>query len=297
MAILQRLYEQMRALAAIPAVRRIAWLVALVMFVGGLALSFAARPAMLNELDVRRSFIVVLILSPLLTVLNVFSMREIARLSGAELGFLQALRLLIISSAANSLPLPGGAVARTAAIHAAGARLSASGGGNIAAGILWLSATFVMAGVMVAMAVPVIGVALLLSGGVVFFLTLKFSKRLPGAPRSIFRLFVISAAAAVFYAIAIHQTLAALGAPAQFWQSAIISVSSVLGAAISITPSGFGVREGLSAGLAASTGATPAAAFAATAFVYLVMMATLALAWAVLAVVAPSKRYASGTPS
>ena len=267
-----RFYRKGRSLLGQPKNQRIAWAVALIVFLGGLSISIVTQPDLFSDLQFGPIAFVLGVLSPLMVAVNVAAIVETAKLSGTKLSAYAALRITVMSAAANHLPVPGGAILRVVAFREAGASLKAAGLSNITAGLLWMAATFLFAGVF-AFSISFGFAFLLITAGIVCAGGAVVLSR--GLSRNLYyctRLFVVSLLSALFYSCAIYCALLALGVEASFSQSIIIAISGVIGAAISLTPSGLGVREATAAGLAAMIGVAPGAAFTAVAIAYLSML-------------------------
>lgn len=266
-----------RAQAALtsPRAQRVVWGIAVVVFFGGLALSLASQPSLLAGLRLEALMILGFALCPFMTAVNMALTKELARLAGVALSFSAALKLAVMSTAANHLPAPGGPLLRMAAFQSAGASLKDAGLANIALGLIWIGATFLFAGPWASLMDWRIGAAF--AGVAAAFLVIAFaiSARLPGGVAGAVRLLAVSLVSAAAYAFSVYVALHAFAAMWTFPQAAVVAAAGVIGSAASITPSGLGVREAAAAGLAALIGADPAAAFAATAAVHIAMTAVM----------------------
>jgi len=255
-----------------PHIQRIVWGAAVLVFAGGFIVSVKAQPSLLSEMRPGAMLLLALVICPLMTVANMLTTKEAARFCGAHLGYGAALRIAILSTAVNHLPAPGGPILRTAAFQQAGARLKHAALANIAAGLIWIGATFIFASHFAFALAASIAIGCLGFGVLCLGAAMAIARRLPGGVASMVRLAAISYGAAILYTIAIYCALSSYGVDWSFAQTAVVSTAGVIGAAASIAPSGLGVRELASAGLAALVGADPAAAFAATASVHLAML-------------------------
>lgn len=256
-----------------PRAQRITWAVAVVVFIGGFAASIASQPQLLSSFRLDAALVLIFFLCPAMTMINMATTKETARLAGVNMGFSAALKLTVMSSAANHLPAPGGPLLRTAVIQAAGGSLKDAGLANVASGLIWMSATFLFAGAWALLLDVRLASALFLLGAILFIVTFAIARSLPGKHASLMRLLPISLISAAAYAFSIYVALNAFGTVWPFPQAAVIAASGVIGAASSIAPSGLGVREAAAAGLASLIGADPAAAFTATATVHIAMAA------------------------
>ncbi len=244
---------------------------AVLLFFGGFAAAAVSQPALIADLRAEPMLIIVFALCPLMIGVNMLTTKELANFAGARMGFASSLRLAVMSTAANHLPAPGGPLLRMAAFQRAGASLKNAGLANVAAGFIWMSATFFFVVFFAFSFTPQLAAASFCIGVLCLLAALVLGRKLPGGMGAMGRLFVVSAIAAALYATAIHYALTAFGIEGTFASAAVISAAGVLGAAASIAPSGLGVREALAAGLAVIIGAPPAAAFAATAIVHAAM--------------------------
>lgn len=253
--------------------QRVAWAVAVIVFLGGFVASVASQPKLVSDFHLNAALVIVFFFCPAMTVINMATTKEIARLAGVKMGLSVALKLAIMSAAANHLPVPGGPLLRTAAMQAAGGRLKDAGLANVTAGISWMSGTCLFVGASALLLDTLLAIALFGLGLVLFAVTFGAARLLPGRFLSLMRLTITNLISAAIYALSIYVALHAFGAAWSFSEAAVVAAAGVIGAASSITPSGLGVREIAAAGLASLIGADPAAAFAATAAVHVAMAA------------------------
>ena len=254
-----------------PRVVRIAWGAAIIIFFGGVAISVAARPELILSFQLESLLVVGLLFSPAMTLINMIITKETAALAGVAMSNTASLRLAVMSAAANHLPVPGGPLLRTAAIHAGGAGLKDAGLSNIVSGIAWMSATFIFVSVCAVFLDATLALALGMLGAILGAAMLGVARSLPFRRAVLVRLCLISSISAAVYAGAIYTALNAFGGNLSFPVAAVIAAAGVIGAASSIAPSGLGVREAAAAGLATLIGVDAAAAFTATAIVHIAM--------------------------
>ena len=266
-----------REVANLPSVRRAAWLVAAAVFIGGLALSVRARPALIANIDWRLFGVLVFILCPLIIAVNTVIFRISANIAGAVFQWREVLRLSVLSSALNHLPIPGGVILRVGAMKSRGANLVDSGAVNLGAALLWLGLSFVFAGawgmshrVSFGVISSGIGLVALGAGGFAIF-------RIRHKARDVVDLLAATAALPVIYSFALWLGFRALGEAVGFSHAAVISGAGVIGSAASFLPAGLGAREAAGAFLASLISVDAYAGFAATAFVHIAMMCALAI--------------------
>ena len=101
--------------------RRAGLAISIMMFVAGLIWSLQAFAGSAHTLLVWPLAILLFVFVPLTTVLNATEFKLMSRMAGAGVDWAQSFETTIYASAANMLPLPGGVIARVAALKAHGA--------------------------------------------------------------------------------------------------------------------------------------------------------------------------------
>lgn len=254
------------------------WALAAVFFLGGLAISLWS----LNLNDVAIVFWPLVMLAvvaiPVMLMLNAFETECVARLFNRSFGFWRALRVTVIGSAANMLPLPGAATVRVISLKSLDVPARSGSIATIGVALTWLGMSLVFAGCfllrpafntglvacLIGLTVLPVGIGLLLQVG---------SNRLALAG-----ILGVKAALTLLSVLRMMLCFVALGVPVGFEIAAIFAVGRVLGSAASIVPAGLGVRELVSAALAPLVGLPSAIAFVATALDRLTaLLALLAL--------------------
>ncbi|NNL90377.1 MAG: hypothetical protein HKP25_15050 [Marinicaulis sp.] len=263
--------------AAQPTMQRLAWAVAVIVFIGGVALSIRANPKIVQDIDYALLGLILFVLCPVMTAANMLITREIGRVAGANLDYAQSLRLAVMATAINHLPAPGGAILRTAAYHDAGATLKDAAIANAVGGFAWMGVTFLQAGLFGATVSFTLGSIFFGIGAALTIASIWMARKRPGRLKDLPALFGVCALSAFTYAICIVAAVRALGESAAFAQAVFISTSGVIGAAASIAPSGLGIREAAAAGLGVLINVDPAAAFSATALVHIAMIVIMGL--------------------
>ena len=121
-----------------PSVRRWLGVAAALLFAVGFFIALRTVPAGIiwNNLD--KLLIIAVIGVPVTMFLNSIELRLSAQAAGRNMGFGSAFKLNLLSSAANMLPLPGGALVRISAITKTGASVGLSAGITLLVGLLWL---------------------------------------------------------------------------------------------------------------------------------------------------------------
>lgn len=268
----------LRAALQRPWVQRAGFAAAILMFGGGLYLSIRARPDLLTQIAPAPLAIVTCILCPLLLALNAAIVRVTARLGGVAFSATESLRLTILSSALNHLPLPGGPVMRVAAMKARGGDLVTAGAVTLGAALMWMGFAAGLTGAFAVFRSPLLGIACLAGAAVALAAGLACCRRTSATTSDLTLLAALSLAVALAYWIALWFGFQALSTSASLSQAGVISGAGVIGSAASFLPAGLGAREAAGAGLAAMIGFDPYTAFAATALVQIAMIACLIVA-------------------
>lgn len=246
-----------------PGLRRAALFAAIATFAIGLVVSIRQLPEGLGILGPRFLALVALVGVPTAIALNAVETRLAATLVGASFAWSQSLRIGLLSSAANMLPLPGGALVRVAALKGAGASLLRSSVTTTLTAAIWLGLALLYAGLLVLPANPM-AASLLLTFGTIA--TVAFCAALFRACRSMklvaIVIFVRSAAIGVGV-LRMYWVLIALGVAVTYRDVGLFAVADVAGSAVSIVPAGLGISEAIAAALAPLIQVPAAAAFLA----------------------------------
>ncbi len=264
-----------------PRWRSVALFVAAVLFVGGVVISLRELDLAVDDVLWWPLVVVALAGTPATIAANAAELRAMARCLGVSIGWAASVRTVVVATAANILPLPGAALVRLHALHAAGASLARSGGVNLVAAGVWVAAALVVAGIaalghslavgLVALAGGVVGV------GVCAVLMRPVAGRWPVRPYA--GLVVVEVATTVLHAARLWLVLIAIGVPVSFTQPAVLAASAPVAAAAGVFPSGLGLAELISALLSPVVALPAAAGFAATAVARIVgLVATAPLA-------------------
>jgi hypothetical protein len=219
-------------------------------------LGWRALPADHRHLHPLAAATVLLLLAPATTVLNGFEYASVARLVGQHPPLRASVRVAVLGTAANLLPLPGAVLVRVEAMRRGGAGVGRSTAASAAAALVWSAAAAGLAGVALARRHPVLGVLLLLAmvfagaaglmgGGRV---ARRSGMSSPTGPLG--RLVVVEVASVVVGALRLMVIGAGLGGGIGFGQAAGLGLASIAAAAAGIFPGGLGLREAISAGLA-----------------------------------------------
>lgn len=248
-----------------------------IFFTVGIGVSIYYQPNILNNLKYIPFLILLFAAIPTTIMLNSFEFILSARLIDQRIPVLKAVEITIIGSAANMLPLPGSTVVRVAALTAGGAKLKDGILATALVALVWFGVAFAYGGswlfvsgsTLIGSAAVTIGLAFLL-----FYFSAAF-----GMMRRWKEPVLISVnklALVLIDAIRIYLCLMALGIDAVFAQASVLTISGVLGSAVSIVPAGLGLREAVSGAIAPLIALAVSAAYLATSLNRLADLAIIA---------------------
>ena len=262
--------------------KSIALVLALALFCGGLIISLQASPDIWARIRIGPLLVILLVATPVGLAINAMDFQVLARLSGVDVRFRQAVEIAVYTRAANMLPIPGSMAVRMAALKSRGATFKRSGGLIFLLTVIWGGVGFCFSGAWLAVqAPPVFSVSFTMIGVAMLTGCAMAVRRFRLDP-----VVVLQAAGLRFLAIALDALVLmiavwAVGAEAAYHQTAILVVSSFVA---SVAPAGLGVRETIIALLSPIAGIDAATGFLAGAVVRFAGMAFLAACSLVMAV-------------
>ncbi len=260
---LSGLIDKGLALSKNQTVKRIAFALAALVFAAGLIASFIATPDLFSNISWTPFLVVMFVAVPISIILSALEMILTGRLLRQGFSFTQAIKISILGGAANMLPLPGGTVVRVAALREKGAPVADGLRATVIAGAIWLGVAFVFSGLWMLGFSVVTGSLMSFLGAITLATGFIFGLRAYSNPDVLSQIALVKLSATVLEAVQIMLCLQALGIVADFAVAATLSVSGVVGSAVSIVPAGLGVREIVSASLASVIGLTAAYGFLA----------------------------------
>lgn len=244
-----------------PAIRRLLLIGAIGVFLVGGAFSVHAvevDPSDLRWIPLLASGIVGV---PLTALGGALEYRAMASAAGRKVGLRRALRVTVLASAANLLPLPGSVLVRLKALTGGGSSLGRAAAVTGIVGFTWVAVSLAIAGGFVlAAGRPVLATGFLF-GALVTASSLLLLER--GRPPWTSGTLSIVGVEVVIVAVAAFRTwlvLLGLDAPATWSAAFLFPVAGSLTSAVGFLPGGMGVRELLSAlllplaGVSASVG-------------------------------------------
>jgi len=242
-----------------PMARRIILVVAILFIAVGIVASFQSNQDLSLDIGWEAVAIVLVLLIPITIALNAVEFILIGHSIGTRSRFFEAVEITIIGTAANMLPLPGGTMVRIAALKAGGADFKKGASGTLLVAMIWLSLSFLYAGMWIHTLRPgLVSTSFLVIGVASTLVCFLWSNKLGSSRRTLYLTLLTKGVLVVVDSLRLYLCLLAVGADASFAQASTLAVSGVLGSAVSIVPAGLGVREvvasmvGLLVGLAAS---------------------------------------------
>ena len=283
-----------------PAARRVLLLVGATILLAGSV--FAARALELPTGGVRIAplMLVVVALVPATIAINALELIALGRLLDQRLPVPVAVRVVVLGTAANLLPIPGAAALRIQALAGGGATYRAATAINVAAAVVWLGNALLVAGIAIAtLGRPVTAVIAISTGGAATVVGLLSSRRLATAAHRrgpLAALALAEVGTVVVHALRLVVLLGALGAGVSFAAGTVVGTSGPLAAAAGVFPAGLGIAEALAAAAGSLVAVPAAAAFAAAALNRLLGYGVLGLATLVPALRRSPRRVAPDGP-
>jgi hypothetical protein len=261
-------------------VERIAMLVAALIFVGGSVLAYVNLPASASEPIWTLLIVVAIVGVPLTVATNAAEYVMSANMLGYRAPFGSALKVSLLATAANMLPLPGSVLVRTEAVRRLGAKMSKALATSTVVGIAWLATTATLTGVLllahgrVAVGAISTGVGALLLGAT-FLLCLRLDPSRVLITSS--RLIVVETASVLVKAARLYVIFRALHYAVGIDQVLVLTSAAVVSTATGFFPAGMGATEVLSAAVSPLVGLPPALSLLAAAVDRIIGLAGLAV--------------------
>jgi hypothetical protein len=262
-------WSQRRRARRSPGRERLLLVAAILLFAGATLFAYRNLPDTQQPVRWIPLVVVSIITVPGITVLNALEYRVAGRIIGHRIRMLPALRVSVIASAANQLPIPGAALVRIRALRQLG---STYGKGTVSTGtaaLAWIGTTGAIAGVFqfpsgrweFGTVLLGVGLAILtLSFGV-----LRWQDQSGSPVRLMAQLILIETGATGLSAIKTYIALEAIGFRVTPAQAMALVVSIVIAAATGFFPGGLGIRELIAAGLSPLVGLPVTVGLVATA--------------------------------
>jgi hypothetical protein len=271
--------------ATSPRVQRTLLAVALVVFVTMAVVAIASFPDDLDPHPRWWLLVAVGVGGPLATVvLNGLEYTQQGRLVGRTIALRSALRVSVLGTAANLLPIPGSVIVRTGALAEGEVGVKRAAASTATVGVAWLGASALVAGALQPFAGRTwLGVVLVVIGTALLGSTWMLVQRSQASdPGSLFTSIVaVEIGTVVIGALRLFGFIAGLGLDVNAAQVVGLTLAGVLASATGVFPAGIGIREGLIAAasplldLPAAVGLLAAAADRLAGLVMLAVLTTL----------------------
>ena len=191
--------------------------------------------------------------APASLLLKAAEYRLSARIAGQSPAASRSLRVAVLSSAANLLPLPGSMIVTVRSLSEDGSTYGSAISAGAVPGLCWLSITGIVGGGAIAVEGPrSLGAVAALGGAVAGVAALRlFAAAAPEGRSPVLALRVVAVEAGwlLVSALRLGLAVAALGVSISPTQAVALSVAGALTVAIGFFPGGLGLREALLAGL------------------------------------------------
>lgn len=234
---------------------------AILLFLGGAAISIASLGLDWGDLELVQIALLVLVLVPLGLLYGTLNMIVMARGAGIAISLPDALRVSCFAQLAEFLPLPGGALVRGGALMRYGVPTRGAAAHVIVNAILWISCGAIAAGIALAQSLivgPVIGTIGL--AGVLLCSWWLWRNSTIGIALAAVGVRLIGL---LLTGLRISTAFLALGTALPLIAVYPFAFAAILGSASSLAPGGLGISEALAAAFASLSAVAPGAAFLA----------------------------------
>jgi hypothetical protein len=254
---------------------------ALILFVGGSVLGFSSLPEVEQDPHWELLAVVGLLGVPLTLAFNAAEYQVAAAIAAYKVPFGAALRVGVMATAANMLPIPGAMLVRAHAIRKLGGSYGKIALSTGVVGICFVGMTSVLAsGLLLASGQTVLGGLLAAAGLLLLALALAILRAEREPTESVRLLFAAAARASgamLVKAGRLYLILLAFGYEAGATQALTLTVAAVIATTLGFFPGGLGAAEVLAAALSPLVGLSAAVGFVVSAVDRLVSMVGLAV--------------------
>lgn len=246
-------------------IRTYALVAALVAFAAGLFFAISAKPDLISDLKIVPLILLILISAPVGTALNAAEVWALSRIADGPMTWRTAFDVTIYTSAANMLPLPGGAMTKMAAFRAHGVGYGVAVWMIVLSFLLWGGLAFLFSAAALAMLGKALESGLFLAVGLLLLTASAIGLGRFGHWPMIA---VVAATRLLNFVVEgcrYWLAFAAMGLAVSFLQCCVFVVVTFIGAAVVFVPAGLGVSEAAGALVATLIGLQAASGFLSTA--------------------------------
>jgi len=255
-------------------------LVAVIIFAGGFVAAYLNLPPSMEAPVWTLLALVAVIGVPATVATNAWEYALSANLLGYRVSPGAAVRVSIMASAANLLPIPGSVLVRTEAVRRLGAKTSRALATSTLVGLAWLAITALLTGALllvygrIGLSAGAGGIGVVLTGATVYLLArLEVSRpALVGA-----KLALVESASVLVKAVRLYVILHALHYQVGMDQAMALTSASVVATASGFFPGGLGATEVLSAAVSPLVSLPAAVGLLAAAIDRMIGLAVLGL--------------------
>lgn len=251
-----------------PRRQRLVLVVAAVVFLVAAIAAWRALPPLDGDVRPWALILVPLVGTPLTIVANALEYAVLGRMLSLTVRRGDALRVSILATAANLLPVPGAVLVRVRALRRLGAGLRETLSATALVGVAWIAVAVVVAGTALVARRPVAGALVLAAGVGALGLFAALTGR--GQPRTVRVRWWAEVAAVELLAVTagslrLYLALLGIGFDVDVVDAVALNASAVVASATGIFPGGLGVRELLAAMVSPLVGLHPSVGLLATA--------------------------------
>lgn len=214
-------------------------IMATVVFLGGCAWAIARLDISATDIRWNAMALLVFLLAPLGLVYGATNMLLTARAARVAMNFSHSFRVASFAQIAEILPLPGGALVRTAALVQGGAKPAHSAGHVLANALMWIACAAIAAGLSLA---HLGAIAILFASGaaLVLFASLAWLVRHSGLTIALLSL-ALRVLGLLLIATRLYVAFAALSLVVDWSDTLVFAFAAIAGSAASIAPAGLGI--------------------------------------------------------
>lgn len=263
-----------------PRVQRLAMPLAAVVFVAGVVVAWRQLPERSGETVQPLLLVSAAALAFCTTALNGAEYALAARFCGRSVSPLESFRISVLSSAANSLPVPGAVIVKTRALRRLGSTYRLAIQVMAAIGFVWVGIASLAAGALdarrdggeLAVALLALGVASL----AIAFVLFTAQSGAGAAARRIAVTSLLEGVAVSLTATRLFLVVQGMGYDTSWAQAYALAAAAIIATAVGFFPAGLGLREVLSAGTAELAGLPAALGLVAAAVDRIILSLVLA---------------------
>ncbi len=239
--------------------RRLAMWVSLGVFVVATVLALRGLPPIRGGVRWPPLLLIAVVLVPIGTVANAGEYAVTVAASGGRVKLLPALRIALLASAANLLPIPGAVLVRVQAMRNMGVSYKRAAGMTGVVGLGFVGVAVSCVGILQLTAHAGAAGAGLVAGGIACLAVVVYALRSQPSPvRLVAGLVAVELLSMTIKTLRLFVVLQALRSDAGLREASAMALALVISLVVGIFPGGLGIREVLTGLLAPTVGLDPA---------------------------------------